>query len=165
MQKRKTSLPEIRKQSQTAPSAKTPFSSVSVSRSPPRFMQMGSGLDFADPFAQTPRQTVPNSRGMQVSFTRSCALYRVPEYAGTNIKLFSKDTEREKRLKTPSYVGEEAYSSYYRKYRRLSREREDSPEGYSATTAYLSKCESMKVVPSPIGIIKWKGKESEISAK
>ena len=82
------------------------------------------------------------------------------------MKLYAKDTERgDKRLTTPSYVGEEAYSQYYKTYRRFSREREDSPDGYSATTAYLSKCESMKVVPSPIGIIKWKGKESEISAK
>lgn len=68
-------------------------------------------------------------------------------------------------LKTPSYVGEEAYLHYYKKFRRLSKEKEISPNGYSATTAYLTKCEQMQLAPLPVGILKWDGEETEINAE
>jgi NLR family CARD domain-containing protein 3 len=68
-------------------------------------------------------------------------------------------------LTTPSYVGEEAYSNYYKKYRRLSKEKEISPNGYSATTAYLTKWEQMQLSPLPIGILRWDGEETEINAE
>ena len=42
------------------------------------------------------------------------------------------------RLNTPSYVGDEAYSNFYKKYRRISKEREVSKDGYSASTAFLA---------------------------
>jgi hypothetical protein len=42
------------------------------------------------------------------------------------------------RIFTPSYIGEEAYSNFYKKFRRLSKEKEVSLKGYSATTAYLT---------------------------
>lgn len=41
-------------------------------------------------------------------------------------------------LTTPGYVGEEAYANFYKKYKRINREKEISPNGYSATTAYLT---------------------------
>lgn len=69
------------------------------------------------------------------------------------------------RLNTPAYVGEEAYNHFYRKYKRLSKEKEISPNGYSATTAYLTSCENMQMVPTPMGIIKWEGEESEINVE
>lgn len=43
------------------------------------------------------------------------------------------------RLTTPGYVGPEAYNHFYEKYRRLTREKEISPQGYSASTAFLTK--------------------------
>lgn len=69
------------------------------------------------------------------------------------------------RLNTPAYVGEEAYSHFYRKYKRLSKEKEISPNGYSATTAYLTSCEKNQMVPTPMGIIKWDGDETEINVE
>jgi hypothetical protein len=67
------------------------------------------------------------------------------------------------RIFTPSYVGEEAYSNFYKKFRRLSKEKEVSAKGYSATTAYLTSCDTLKMVPNPIGILKWDGNENEIN--
>ena len=69
------------------------------------------------------------------------------------------------RTSTPGYVGEEAYSHYYKKYRRLSKEKEISPNGYSATTAYLASCEKQKMIPLPMGIVKWDGVEGEINCE
>lgn len=42
------------------------------------------------------------------------------------------------RVTTPGYVGEEAYTLYYQKFKRLTKEKEVSPTGYSASTAYLT---------------------------
>lgn len=43
---------------------------------------------------------------------------------------------------------------------------EKDPQGYSASTAYLSKIKTLKVIPSPIGLIspEHKGKEGVIRA-
>lgn len=69
------------------------------------------------------------------------------------------------RINTPGYVGEEAYTNFYTKFKRLTREIEGSPNGYSATTAFLSSCERQKIIPNPMGILKWKGDENEINAE
>lgn len=38
------------------------------------------------------------------------------------------------------------------------------PQGYSASTAYLSKIRSLRVLPSPLGLMQHKGKEGTIKA-
>ena len=68
-------------------------------------------------------------------------------------------------MNTPGYIGEEAYNVFYTKFKRLSKEKEVSPNGYSATTAYLTSWEKLRLAPTPIGILKWKGNENEINAK
>ena len=54
---------------------------------------------------------------------------------------------------------------FINKYRRLTKEKEVSPQGYSATTAYLAACEEQKIAPTPIGLLKWDGEETEINVE
>jgi hypothetical protein len=39
----------------------------------------------------------------------------------------------------------------------MEKELEQEQEGYSASTAYLSKVRSLKMIPSPLGLIKHGG--------
>ena len=54
-------------------------------------------------------------------------------------RFYSKDIEKIKRLTTPGYIGDQAVEVYYKKYKNMEKELEDNNEGYSASTAYLSK--------------------------
>lgn len=71
----------------------------------------------------------------------------------TMFRFYSKDTDKMKRTQTPGYIGIEPVQTYYRKYKNLDKEMELDPEGYSASTAYLSKIKSLKVLPSPLGLM------------
>lgn len=58
-------------------------------------------------------------------------------------------------------VGQEAVTSFYRHYKRLKRIKDqNSSENIkpSVYTSLLSKCEDLQILPSKIGIIKYKGK-------
>ena len=41
-------------------------------------------------------------------------------------RFYSKDIEKIKRLTTPSYIGEDAVETYYRKYKKMEKELEDN---------------------------------------
>lgn len=57
------------------------------------------------------------------------------------------------RKPTPGYIGPESMREFYKKFKQLDRELEENSEGYSASTAYLSKVNALKLLPSPIGLI------------
>ena len=57
------------------------------------------------------------------------------------------------RKKTPGYFGLESRAFYYGKYKNLGKELEEQSQGYSPTTAYLSKVKSYQVLPSPLGLM------------
>jgi len=79
-------------------------------------------------------------------------------------RFYSKDTDKMKRTQTPGYIGIEPVQTYYRKYKNLDKEMELDPEGYSASTAYLSKIKSLKVLPSPLGLMQVYPKKSKEAA-
>ncbi len=62
------------------------------------------------------------------------------------------------------FTGEEAYRQFYEKFRNIERLREHSPEGNSASAAYLLKLEEMRLLPKPMGLVKKSGSEKEINA-
>jgi hypothetical protein len=72
---------------------------------------------------------------------------------------------REKHVRTPSYVGEQAIRSYYEKYRNLNKHMQHSYKNNSACLGYLNKLEKLKQVPNPAGLVKWKGKDRSIDIK
>jgi hypothetical protein len=55
-------------------------------------------------------------------------------------------------------------NAYYAKYKKIDRQMEFNPSGYSACTSYLSQIRSQKVIPSPLGLIAHKGAEGTIKA-
>jgi hypothetical protein len=126
------------------------------------FSDTESELNLVMPSNETVRKITRNlsqpSLPKTNHLTDSKLSKKVTAYALPNI---AKNTIS--RINTPGYIGEEAYNNFYKKFRRLSREKEISPNGYSATTAYLTSCEKMKVAPNPIGILKWVGNENEIN--
>ena len=71
----------------------------------------------------------------------------------TMYRFYSKDTEKLKRQPTPGYQGADSVCLYYQKFKRLDKELETDDNGYSASTAYLSKVRSLKMLPSPLGLI------------
>jgi hypothetical protein len=81
-------------------------------------------------------------------------------------RFYSKDTDRvDNRLTTPGYNTPESLNVYYNKYKNLEKElQHGGEEGYSASTAYLSKVKSFKMIPSPLGLIHYKGTETCIKA-
>ena len=100
----------------------------------------------------------------QPNFPTSTAILRNIERKSSNPSLPALNLDSKNRITTPGYVGEEAYSNFYKKYRRLSKEREIWEEGYSATTAYLTSWQKMQIAPTPFGLLKWEGNENEINA-
>ena len=83
----------------------------------------------------------------------------------TMYRFYSKDTGKLKRITTPGYIGIESMQCFYKKYKNLNKEVEFGENGYSASTAYLTSVHSMKVLPSPLGLMQHKGKEHTITAK
>ena len=77
---------------------------------------------------------------------------------------YAKDTTKMKRQITPGYAGVDSFRVYYNKYKNIDKELEMEREGYSATTAYLSKINSMKVLPPPLGLIHHRNNENAIKA-
>lgn len=55
--------------------------------------------------------------------------------------------------------------TFINKYKRLGKEKEVSPDGYSATTAYLTTCEKFRISPTPMGIVRWDGAPNEINVE
>lgn len=47
----------------------------------------------------------------------------------------------------------------------MNKELEFGENGYSASTAYLTQVQSLKVLPSPLGLMQHKGKVHTIAAK
>jgi hypothetical protein len=54
---------------------------------------------------------------------------------------------------------------YYKKLGRLKKETEETPMGYSASTAFLSNCNNLKIVPSPVGLMSHKAPKNVITAR
>ena len=50
-------------------------------------------------------------------------------------------------------MGADSFKVYYQKYNRMDKELEGANDGYSPATAYLSKIKSLKLLPSPLGLI------------
>ena len=82
----------------------------------------------------------------------------------TMFRFYSKDPAKFKRLETPGYIGLDAYMTFYKKYKRLGKEREEATDGYSASTAFLSKCHDMKLVPKPVGLLNHRGPVNSVLA-
>lgn len=53
---------------------------------------------------------------------------------------------------------------FYDKFRNIERVREHSPEGNSASSAYLLKLEELRLLPKPMGLVKKSGADKEINA-
>lgn len=78
---------------------------------------------------------------------------------------YAKDTKKLRREITPGYQGVDSFRVYYRKFKNIDKELEEEKEGYSATTAYLSKIRSLKVLPPPLGLIHHSNNSNLVSAK
>ena len=81
---------------------------------------------------------------------------------------YAKDHDKmRQKLSTPGYSGAaDPFLCYYQKYKNLEKELEGQDTGYSPSTAYLSKVSSMKMIPSPLGLmVKKKQPEGTIHAK
>ena len=74
----------------------------------------------------------------------------------TMYRFYAKDTDKRRNITTPGYVGVQSTGVYYNKYKQMEKELEEQKEGYSAATAYLAKVRSLKMVPSPLGLINMK---------
>ena len=59
----------------------------------------------------------------------------------------------------------EAFQTYYSKYKKLYKELEHGPQGYSASTAYLTHCNSFQMLPSPVGLVQRVGPTNTLKAK
>ena len=57
----------------------------------------------------------------------------------TLFRFYEKDNNKMKRLITPGYVGLDSVQCFYKKYNNMSKEIEKGIDGYSASTAYLTK--------------------------
>lgn len=60
------------------------------------------------------------------------------------------------------YVGREAFTHYYKNYKKFSKDPKGCPE--SATIAFIKECKELNLNPAPLGLIKRRGEEGEIDA-
>ena len=85
----------------------------------------------------------------------------MPEEIEENIWGESRESKRES--DTELFVGKEAFTNYYKKYRKVSQD----PERYqcSPSVAYIKESYKMNMLPAPFGLIKRRGRADEVNVK
>ncbi len=84
----------------------------------------------------------------------------IPSSQSSKKKLRSK----KKGNKTPTYVGEEAMTSFYSKYKDLRRENEKATES-SSSVSYLNEIQKNGKTPTSLGFLTRRGRENKIKIK
>lgn len=84
-----------------------------------------------------------------------------PEEIEENIWSESRDSKQEQ--SKDEYIGENAYTKYYKKYRQISSDNQRLAE--TPTVAYIKECNRVGISPAPLGLIKRKGQSSEINIR
>lgn len=84
-----------------------------------------------------------------------------PEEIEENLWSESKDSILDQN--NEEYVGEHAYTNYYKKFRQISKDNQRLPE--TPSVAYIKEWSRVGISPTPLGLIKRKGQTSEINIK
>ena len=101
-----------------------------------------------------------------ISFTESTAASTMFNHKKESLEDFEENIWAEKKDNKrykETFIGEEAFLNYYKRYRQVSQD----PERYKASPSveFIKETSRLKVPPAPFGLVKRKGKPGEINVK